>query len=174
MSRSLLGSKRLQPLWVDFRKRQPPRKPRLDLHFLGGRLREVCQYFAIYLFISFRFTWWMRTLPSTSVTSDVWSGKKRKREIKRLITYTKQSLSCQRGMIISVPPNQRQAIDALNAPKLGTIFKGPSFVINHFFFGHLHGNVIIERSCLLEYIRASFWKEEFISRMAGSRSNWLQ
>ena len=25
----------------------------------------------------------------------------------------------------------------------------PSFVINHFFFGHLHGNLIIERSCLL-------------------------
>lgn len=49
MSGSLLGSKRLQPLWVDFRKRPPPHKPRLDLRFLGGRLREVWLYFAIYL-----------------------------------------------------------------------------------------------------------------------------
>lgn len=50
MSGSLLGSKRLQPLRVDFRKRPPPCKSRLDLRFLGGRLREVCLYFAIYLF----------------------------------------------------------------------------------------------------------------------------
>ena len=48
MSGSLLESKRLQPLRVDFRKRPPPYKSRLDLRFLGGR--EVCLYFAIYLF----------------------------------------------------------------------------------------------------------------------------